>query len=122
MSETLELLIKNSPTDHNDVWQTAFPQARQLIVEDGFQSESDKNVFKNWINENVIPAFSKATDEVKESLRYCLEPRGRTELIMFSAGMNFICGFLPQYPSGMAPAVAALIVLTAFELRDRDVI
>lgn len=122
MSLVIEQLILEAPTEYESIFMSAFPYVRQLIADDNFKSDSDENIFKRWYRDEIIPGIKQATEEVKESLRYCLEARGKAELAALAAGTNFICGFLPHYPGGLAPAVAALIVLTAYVLRDENLI
>lgn len=122
MSSDVASQILEAPLDREALMKAAFPQTRKLIADDTYKSESDENVFKRWYREIVVPAMGMATEEVKESLRYCLETRGKIELTALAAGTNFLCGFLPNYPGGLVPAVAALIVLTAYELKDNDLI
>jgi hypothetical protein len=122
MSTSIAELVLDAPRDRETLWRAAFPRARDLIAGDEYLAGDDESVYQRWLKEVIVPALQAASEEIKASLRYCLEPRAKAEIAALAAGINFLGGFLPHYPGGLAPAVAALIVLVAHDLHDRELI
>lgn len=111
-----------TPVDRNEIFNAAFPQARQLIGGGGYLSGDDRSLFQKWIDDTVVPAMMRAPENLKAELNACLQPRAVAGITLGSATLDFFNGLLPYYPEGMAQVVASLIVVAAYELRDRNII
>lgn len=122
MDSKLIELAAEVPLNQEALFRAAFPGVRELIAGDAYLSDTDENIFRRFMTEVVEPTVAKADETVKNSLRACLAPRTAATITAISAGVNFFGNLMPNYPSGLAPAVAALIVLAAHELRSRGAI
>ncbi len=111
-----------TPTTRDEAFAVAFPQARQIIRGEGYFSGNDSTLFEKWIEETVIPALKRAPATLSSELTACLQPRSMAGVTLGAATLDFFNGLLPHYPENLAQVVAALIIVTAYELRSRNII